>query len=81
MEDIRSARKRMTLTVGASIDNGFRLGYLVSIQKWLFFTISASDSNFNAQNTQYIPALKILVFLDVAKNLSFLDGHCLKKVP
>jgi hypothetical protein len=49
--------------------------YLVSIQKWLFFTISASDSNFNAQNTQSIPALKILVFLDFAKNLSFLDRH------
>jgi hypothetical protein len=48
---------------------------LVSIQKWLFFTISASDSNFNAPNTQCIPALKIFVFLDLAKNLSFLHGH------
>jgi hypothetical protein len=37
--------------------------YFVSIQKWLFFTISASDSNFNAQITQFIPALKILLFL------------------
>jgi hypothetical protein len=47
----------------------------VSIQKRLFFTISASDSNFNAQNTQCIPALKIRVFLDLAKKLTRYRNH------
>jgi hypothetical protein len=37
--------------------------------------IFASDPGFNPQNTQSIPAVKIFVFLDLAKNISFLDGH------
>jgi len=48
---------------------------LVSIHKWLFSAISASDSDFNPQNTLCIPTVKIFVFLDLAKTTSFLDGH------
>jgi hypothetical protein len=43
--------------------------------KWLFSAISVSGSDFNSQNAQRIPAVKIFVFLDLAKNISFMDGH------
>jgi len=33
----------------------------------LICPISASDSNFNPQNTQCIPEVKILIFLDLDK--------------
>jgi hypothetical protein len=33
-----------------------------------FCPISASDSNFNPQNTKCIPAVKIFVFLDLEQN-------------
>jgi hypothetical protein len=36
-----------------------------------------SDSDFNPRNIQYIPVVKILIFLDLAKTISFLDGHYL----
>jgi hypothetical protein len=49
----------------------------VSVRKWLFSAISASDSDFNPRNTQSIPPVKIFVFLDLAKNISFSDGHYL----
>ncbi|MDY7032984.1 MAG: hypothetical protein SVY10_13880, partial [Thermodesulfobacteriota bacterium] len=39
--------------------------------------ISASDSDFNPQNTKCIPAVKIFIFFDLAENTSFLDGHYL----
>ena len=51
--------------------------YLVPIHKWLFSAISASDADLNPLNSQCIPAVKIFVFLDLAKNISFLDGHYL----
>ncbi len=38
---------------------------LVPIRKWL---ISASGLDFNPQNTQCIPAVKIFVFLDLEQN-------------
>ena len=39
--------------------------YLVPERKLSFSPISASDKNFNPQNTQCIPAVKILIFLDL----------------
>jgi len=45
-----------------------------AVREWLFLAISASGSDFNPQNTQCIPAVKIFVFLDLAKNLSFSDS-------
>jgi|GEM_PF-3172954 len=45
-----------------------------AVREWLFFAISASDSDFNPQNTQCIPAVKIFAFLDLAKNFSFSDS-------
>jgi hypothetical protein len=50
--------------------------WLVSIQKWLFSAISVSDSDFNPRNTECIPVVKILIFLDLAKTISFQDGDC-----
>lgn len=50
---------------------------LVPIRKWLFSVISVSDSDFDLQNTSYIHMVKIFAFLNIAKNISFLDGpHC-----
>jgi len=34
----------------------------------LICPISASDSNFNPRNTQCIPVVKIIVFLDLEQN-------------
>jgi len=42
--------------------NGF---YLVPERKLSFSPISASDKNFNPRNTKRIPAVKILIFLDL----------------
>jgi len=36
--------------------------------------MSASGSDFNPQNTQCIPAVKIFAFLDLAKNFAFSDS-------
>jgi|LGVE01.1.fsa_nt_gb hypothetical protein len=58
----------------------FCCAYLVSVRKWLFSTISASDEDFNPRNTQCIPPVKIFVFLDLAKNILFSDGHYLVKL-
>jgi len=33
-----------------------------------FWPISASDSNFNPRNIQYIPAVEIFAFLDLDQN-------------
>jgi len=38
------------------------------------FAISASGSDFNLQNPQCIPAVKIFAFLDLAGNLAFSDS-------
>jgi hypothetical protein len=38
------------------------------LQNVPFCPISASDSNFNPQNTQCIPAVKIFVFLELEQN-------------
>ncbi|MCJ7687422.1 MAG: hypothetical protein MUO68_24375, partial [Desulfobacteraceae bacterium] len=45
-----------------------------AVREWLFSPISASGSDFNPQNTQCIPAVKIFAFLDLAKNFSFSDS-------
>jgi len=34
-------------------------------RKLSFSPISASNKNFNPQNIQYIPAVKVLIFLDL----------------
>jgi len=39
-----------------------------SLQNVLFRPISASGSNFNPQNTQCIPAVKIFAFLELEQN-------------
>jgi hypothetical protein len=41
--------------------------YLVPERKLLIFPISASGLNFNPQNTQCIPAVKICAFLELEK--------------
>ncbi len=55
----------------------FSKAYLVPIHKWLFPAISASDPDFNRRNTLGILRIKIFVFLDLVKNISFPDGHYL----
>jgi hypothetical protein len=50
------------------------LMHLEAVREWLFSAISASGSDFNPQNTQCIPAVKIFAFLDLAKNFSFSDS-------
>jgi hypothetical protein len=39
--------------------------YLVPERKLSFLPISASEKNLNPRNIQYIPAVKILIFLDL----------------
>jgi len=39
-----------------------------------FCQISASDSNFNPRNTQCIPLVKIIVFLELEQNRTFYKG-------
>jgi len=39
-----------------------------------FRPISASGSNFNPQNTQCIPAVKIFAFLELERNWTFFKG-------
>jgi hypothetical protein len=51
----------------------------VPIRKWLFFPIAASGSNFNPRNTQWIPVVEIIAFLELGKTISFSDGHYLKR--
>ena len=41
--------------------------YLVPERKLSFSPISASDKNFNPQNTKCNPVVKILIFLDLDK--------------
>jgi len=38
------------------------------LQNTPFCSISASGSNFNPRNIQYIPAVKIIAFLDLDQN-------------
>jgi hypothetical protein len=44
------------------------------LQKAPFCPISASDSNFNPQNIQYIQTVKIITFLDLDQNWTFFKG-------
>jgi hypothetical protein len=39
-----------------------------------FCPISASGSNFNPRNIQYIPAVKIFAFLELEQKLPFFKG-------
>ncbi len=47
----------------------------MSIPKWLFFPISASDVNIHPRNTVCMTAVNIEIFLELGKNPSFMDGH------
>jgi hypothetical protein len=47
------------------------------LQKAPFCPISASGSNFNPRNIQYIPAVKIIAFLDLDQNWKFFKGLAL----
>jgi hypothetical protein len=38
------------------------------------YPLSVSDSNYNPQNTKYIPMVKIFVSLDLGKYLTFFKG-------
>jgi len=40
----------------------------------LFCPISASESDFNPQNTSCIPVVKIFIFLELEPNLTFFKG-------
>jgi len=43
------------------------------MHKWLFCPISASGSDFNPQNTNRIPPVKIIAFFDLEQNFSFME--------
>jgi len=44
------------------------------LQNAPFCSISASGSNFNPRNTQCIPAVKIIAFLELKQKLTFFKG-------
>ena len=44
------------------------------LQNVPFRPISASGSNFNPQNTQCIPAVKVFAFLELERNRTFCKG-------
>jgi len=44
------------------------------LQNAPFWPISASGSNFNPRNIQYIPVVEIFVFLDLEQNRTFFKG-------
>ena len=51
---------------------------LVPIHKWLFFIPPSAGRQIRIlilEILQCIPVVKILIFLDLAKTISFLDGH------
>jgi hypothetical protein len=48
------------------------------LQNAPFRPISASGSNFNPQNTQCIPAVKIFAFLELKRNWAFFKGFSQK---
>jgi len=54
--------------------------YLVPERKLSSLPISASDSNFKPRNTQCIPAVKIIVFLDLNEKSWFSFGHYLSRI-
>ena len=54
--------------------------YLVPERKLSFSPISASDKNFNPRNIQYIPAVKILIFLDLDEKSWFSFRHYLSQI-
>lgn len=47
----------------------------MSVHKWLFWSISASGSNFYLQDTIRIPPAKNFDFLEREQKVSFPDGH------
>jgi hypothetical protein len=52
-------------------------GYVANMrpmQNALFCPISASGSNFNPRNIQYIPVVKIFAFLNLDQNWAFFKG-------
>jgi len=44
------------------------------LQNGTFCPISASGSNFNPRNIQYIPVVEILAFLELEQKLPFFKG-------
>jgi len=64
----------------AQNNGNFSTGILLSsyavrpLQNAPFCSISASDSNFNPRNTQCIPVVKIIVFLELKQKLTFFKG-------
>jgi hypothetical protein len=44
------------------------------LKNTLFYSISALGSNFNPQNTQCIPAVKIIACLELNQNWAFFKG-------
>jgi len=55
--------------------------YQVPIHKWLICPISASGKNLNPQNTQGIPQVFILTFLELEQIISSLEGHSMSLTP
>jgi len=47
------------------------------LQNPAFCPISASGSNFNPQNTQCIPAVKTIAFLELEQKSAFFKGLCI----
>lgn len=45
---------------------------------WLRKMVPGSDSDFITRNTLIVPLVKILIFLDLAKTISFLGEHELR---
>ena len=56
------------------------INYIVSIHKWLFSVPPSAGRQTQIlilEILQCIPVVKTFVFLDLAKTISFLDGHYL----
>ncbi|XPS88610.1 uncharacterized protein Dvar_66290 [Desulfosarcina variabilis str. Montpellier] len=51
--------------------------YLVSVQKWPIFPISALREKFNPRNINHMPVVKFFGRLDLNQIFLFLDGHYL----
>jgi len=47
---------------------------MIPLQNVTFCPISASDSKFNPQNTQCIPAVEVFVFLELEQKSTFFKG-------
>jgi hypothetical protein len=64
----------VTSTAAPAGAGGLCLLVLRPLQNALFCSISASGSNFNLRNTQCIPVVKIIAFLELKQKLTFFKG-------